>query len=217
MQAVPRPSARKLLCGRLLVPRVSLLALPTGPVVGVDLAHGGAVVVELPPPSAAGDDQLDRPGVREVWTHLGRTVVVSELVVERPATPVARARAPSALRRELGSRRARVALVAAALVAGALGATSLLGGARQPARRTAAPVPVQAPVLAVIPAPPATLHARAVPPVPGARGGAARVLVSAPPPASAPVPTAHVAAPVVERPRVAARSPGWVDGLVVGP
>jgi hypothetical protein len=219
--AVPRPPARRLLCGHFLVPRVALLALPAGPVLGVDLASGLPVSLELLPAGADLRDRLATAGAREVGTHVGRTVVVSAAVIERPAPARLRQarRAPvaAALQRELGSRRGRVTLAAGALVAAALICSSLLAGTTPHAQAAPSRLSVPAPIRPVhVP------QVRVVPAVahvsPASRGGAARVLVSAPPVRAVVVPVAPPLAPqVTTSRRVARRSPGWVDGLVVGP
>ena len=49
MKPAPRPRARVLLAGRFLVPRASLLALPDGPVAGLDLSSGELVALAFGP------------------------------------------------------------------------------------------------------------------------------------------------------------------------
>jgi hypothetical protein len=221
VQAVPRPPARRLLCGRFLVPRVALLALPAGPVLGVDLGTGEAISLELLPAGTDLGDRRSATGACEAGTHLGRTVVVSPPVIALPLPArVPRPRrvpAVAGLQREFGSRRGRVTLAAGALVAGALVCSSLLAGTTPHARAAPRPLSVPAPARLVdVPLVRALPAVARVPPV--SRGGAARVLVFAARPRPVVVPVAPPRVPKVEpRRRIATRSPGWVDGLVVGP
>jgi hypothetical protein len=92
VKPAPRPAARLLLAGRFLVPRASLLALPDGPVAGLDLASGELVGLAFGP---AGDDaealeaRVARwnglglpacPAIRELRWHLGRSLVAFDLL-----------------------------------------------------------------------------------------------------------------------------------------
>lgn len=204
------------------MPRASLLARPAGPVLGVDLASGLPISLELLPAGADLRDRLAGAGVREVGTHHGRTVVVSAPAIEQqaPARPPRARRVPAALalQRELGSRRGRITLAAAALVAGALMCSSLLAGTTPHAlaapRRLSVPAPILPVHVAQVRARPAVAHVS-----PTSRGGAARVLVFAQPTRTVVVATVDPprAPQVATSRRVTRRSPGWVDGLVVGP
>lgn len=207
------------MCGRFLVPRVALLALPEGPVPGIDLARGASIALSLLPIGADPADRLDAGGGRGAGTHLGRAVVVSEPAIPRPAPALpprpGRTPARAALVGEARSRRGRVTLAAGALVAGVLVCSSLLGGTRSHARAASLRPLVPAPAR-VVHEPPARARRAAVHvPVraPSSRGGAARVLERAPVPPPVSVP---IVRQVPSRPSVAPRSPGWVDGLVVG-
>jgi hypothetical protein len=87
----PRPPARLLLAGRFLAPRASLLALPEGPVAGLDLATGDLVGLAFGPSvsdPAALASRIDTwnefalpgcPPVRELCWHLGRPLVSFDL------------------------------------------------------------------------------------------------------------------------------------------
>ena len=87
MNPAPRPAARLLLAGRFLASRASLLALPEGPVTGLDLATGDLVGLAFGPgasdPAALVSridawNELALPGcppVRELRWHLGRPLV----------------------------------------------------------------------------------------------------------------------------------------------
>jgi hypothetical protein len=88
MKPVPRPAARVLLAGRFLVPRASLLALPDGPVAGLDLSSGELVALAFGPgaddPAAlavriACWNERAGPAIRELGWHLGRPLVAFEL------------------------------------------------------------------------------------------------------------------------------------------
>lgn len=91
MNPAPRPAARLLLAGRFLAPRASLLALPDGPVAGLDLATGELVGLAFGPsvsdPAALASridawNQLALPGcprVRELRWHLGRPLLSFDL------------------------------------------------------------------------------------------------------------------------------------------
>jgi hypothetical protein len=205
MNAAPRPAARVLLSSRYLVPRVSLLALPEGPVVGLDLTRGVPVTLELVP---ARDGRA-------------RSVTATDLTIERPAAvvpdPPPAARMPHALGamgRELGSRRARLTLLVGIAVAAVVVSSSLLGGSPGHARAVASARAVPPPLARAPAATPVVRRARShVPPGPTSRGGPARVLVVAAP--VLPV-TAPPAARTSRREPAPAPSPGWVDGLVVG-
>jgi hypothetical protein len=209
VHAAPRPAARVLLRGRFVVPRSSLLALPDGPVVGLDLTRGVPVTLELVP---ARDGNA-------------RTITASDLPADRSARAIAdrepARRAPrrgGALRHELGSRRARITLVVGAGLACAVIAPGLAGGSRHPAREAARPQLVQAPAPTVAPPLPTRARGRAplrVPsPAPASRGGPARVLVLAPLPPH--LPRIERRTRRVRPERAAAPPTGWVDGLVVG-
>ena len=88
MKPAPRPAARVLLAGRFLVPRASLLALPDGPVAGLDLSSGDLVALAFGP---AADDRAAltgriacwnehaRPRIRDLAWHLGRPLVTFDL------------------------------------------------------------------------------------------------------------------------------------------
>ena len=91
MARTPRPAARVLLAGRFVVSRAALVALPSGPVPGVDLARGELVCLGFGP---SGDDhgrlleRIDRwnahapagsPVVRELAWHRGRPLLAYEL------------------------------------------------------------------------------------------------------------------------------------------
>jgi hypothetical protein len=209
VNTTPRPAARVLLSCRYLVPRVALLALPDGPVIGLDLTRGMPVTIALVPGGAgstrsitASDLVFDRP-----------VGVVSELPPRRSAQ-----RAAYALRRELDGRRARVTLLGGAGVGCALVVASVLGGTPHVSRAAAHGQADRLPAVAR-PAPsraPELLRVRGgvALPAPASRGGPARVLLAAAPP-DPPAPVT-----VVHRSRAADRastpSPGWVDGLVVG-
>jgi hypothetical protein len=98
----PRPAARLLLAGRFLVPRATLLALPDGPVSGIDLATGALVGLSFGPGAGAADELESRiarwnglappgsPIVRDLHWHLGRPLLVSE--VPAPGGALARDR-----------------------------------------------------------------------------------------------------------------------------
>jgi hypothetical protein len=98
----PRPAARLLLAGRFLVPRAALLALPDGPVSGIDLSTGVLVGLSFEPGAGEVDELESRiarwnalappgcPIVRDLHWHLGRPLVVSELA--SPADAPARDR-----------------------------------------------------------------------------------------------------------------------------
>ena len=201
------------------MPRVALLALPEGPVPGIDLARGASIALSLLPVGADPADRLDAAGGRGAGMHLGRAVIVSEPAIPRrePALPSPPRRAPArvALVGEARSRRGRVTLAAGALLAGALVCATLLGGTRPHARA--------ATLRPLVPAPARVVHqprvrarrAAAHVPVraPSSRGGPARVLERAPVPPPVSVP---IVRQLPSRRPVAPRSPGWVDGLVVG-
>jgi hypothetical protein len=198
-----------LLSSRYLVPRVCLLALPDGPVIGLDLTRGVPVTLELVPA---------RDGC-------ARSISAGDLTIERPVpvvpdSPLA-GRAPRALGavgRELASRRARLTLLAGVVVAAVVVSSSLLGGSHGPAPAVARAQAVRLPAARAPAARPvarrARAHVRVVAPRPTSRGGPARVLAVAPrlvaPPAAPP------AARSPRHERASAPSPGWVDGLVVG-
>ncbi|MEO9173895.1 MAG: hypothetical protein ABI317_00170 [Gaiellales bacterium] len=209
MNANPRPAARVLLSGRYLVPRVSLLARPDGPVIGLDLTRGVPVRIELIP--ARGGNP--------------RSITASDLVREGPLgvapdPPSRRSppRAARALRGELAGRRARITLLGGAVLACALVVASVLGGTPHAPRAEARVPPVRPPVV--------TRHVRrrahvtarvrggVALPAATSRGGPARVLLAATPPRQR-VP-ATIVRPSRSDDHASTRSPGWVDGLFVG-
>jgi hypothetical protein len=210
VNTTPRPAARVLLSGRYLVPRVSLLALPNGPVIGLDLTRGVPVTIERIPAHAGN----------------ARSIVAADLVFERPVSVVpdplprrSALRAAYALGRELEGRRARVTLLGGACLACGLVVASALGGTPHVARAVARVQPARRPSI-VRPArsrAPALVRVRAgvALPSPASRGGPARVLLLAvaPPAPPAPVTVVHRTRPPG---RTSRPSPGWVDGLVVG-
>jgi hypothetical protein len=84
VKPAPRPRARLLLAGRFLASRASLLALPSGPVTGLDLSTGDIVGLAFGP--GAGDaaviadritrwNELAQPTVRDLHWHRGRPLV----------------------------------------------------------------------------------------------------------------------------------------------
>jgi hypothetical protein len=86
----PRPAARLLLAGRFLVPRATLLALPDGPVSGIDLSTGALVGLCFGPGAGEAEELESRiarwnvlappgsPIVRALHWHLGRPLLVFE-------------------------------------------------------------------------------------------------------------------------------------------
>jgi hypothetical protein len=119
-----------LLAGRFLVPRASLLALPEGPVVALDLSSGESVSLAYGPVGDGAElarrierwnalAQAGCPAVRELRWQLGRPLLSSELVWDLPLRP------PQAFEREL--------LVAQAVALGAALDAADLGLAEGPA------------------------------------------------------------------------------------
>jgi hypothetical protein len=97
VKPAPRPAARQLLAGRFLVARASLLALPDGPVTGLDVATGDLVALAFGPGGDLGDlaERVERwngrrpagcPAVRGLHRHLGRTLTAYDLL---PCAPLA--------------------------------------------------------------------------------------------------------------------------------
>jgi hypothetical protein len=98
VKPAPRPASRLLLGGRFLVPRAALLALPDGPVAGLDLASGELVGLAFGP--AADDAEalaarverwngLDLPAcpvIRDLRWHLGRPLVAFALPPYAPGS-----------------------------------------------------------------------------------------------------------------------------------
>jgi hypothetical protein len=229
VQRTPRPAARLLLAGRFIASRASLVALPDGPLAGIDLATGRLVELSF---GQAGEDAEglaariaaagDLRAAGEVRWHLGRPLISCEPTVARPAAeaaPVADRRRP----RRLGSAiaasvprvgRARIAALATCGVLSAVLVSSLTGGPPDAGVARAAPLPI-APA-AITPAPPArtrTLHVPPSRPLPRSRGGAAEVLLR--PVSRRPSPRAEAPPP----PHVDVEThpePGWVEGLFMG-
>jgi hypothetical protein len=97
VKRAPRPASRLLLAGRYLVPRASLLALPDGPVGGLDLASGELVGLAFEPgadDAAALALRVARwtalglagcPVIRDVTSHLGRPLVAFDAPTGRGA------------------------------------------------------------------------------------------------------------------------------------
>ncbi len=90
MKHAPRAAAQLLLAGRFLVPRAALLALPDGPIPGIDLSTGALVGLSFEPGAGEADElgariarwnALAPPGcpiVRDLHWHHGRPLVVFE-------------------------------------------------------------------------------------------------------------------------------------------
>jgi hypothetical protein len=96
VKLAPRPAARLLLAGRFLVPRAALLALPDGPVAGLDLASGELVGLAFGPSADDAEALVARverwnglhlpacTAIRDLHWHLGRPLVAFALP---PYTP----------------------------------------------------------------------------------------------------------------------------------
>lgn len=96
MKPVPRPAARLLLAGRFLVPRAALVALPDGPVAGLDLASGELVGLAFGPAAEDAEALASRverwngldlpacPAIRELGWHLGRPLLAFDLPAYSP-------------------------------------------------------------------------------------------------------------------------------------
>ena len=176
MQPAPRPLASVPLGGSLRASRAALLARPLGPLAAVDLADGGALMVE----------------------DLGAGWVACPAVADAPArrVPVGQEDTPAAaavpVRRRLGT---------ALVLAGALGAAAVaLAAGFSGAPAPAVAGPIAHPGASPPPAVPAVrararggraatlVRAKPAPPPPPAPAAAAPPAVVAPPPAPAPPP-----------------------------
>jgi hypothetical protein len=230
VQRTPRPAARRLLAGRFIAPRASLVARPDGPLPGIDLATGRLVGLSF---GQAGEDAAglatriaasgDVRAIGEVRWHLGRPLISYELVPQAHGTvapaPVADPRRPHRLRSALAASvpragRARVAALVTCGVLSALLASSLTGGSPDAGVARAAPLPVLPASLALAPPTRArTLHVPAPRVAPRSRGDAAEVLLRPVPRRAAPRAVAPPPRPVAVETRP---EPGWVEGLFVG-
>jgi hypothetical protein len=186
------------------------LGLLLGP---ADLAVGPAGVCLRRPAVWASDPA--RPLARALADAASRLLDLCPApVLERAPSRPRRARLPATFR-DLGSRRARVALVLAVAVAAAVISSSLVGGSQGDgaAHAAAVRVPVPARHVTNLPAEPARPRVHAPVARPTSRGGPARVL-HAVPRAQPPAPT-YAPRPPVRVPPTPPR--GWVAGLFVGP